>query len=51
LRMSRFDPFRICLRYRKDFAETKPNRITGDFFANELQDGGFWEPDAKVLRA
>jgi hypothetical protein len=41
LRMSRFDPFPISLRYRKDFAATRPNRITGDFFANELQDGGF----------
>jgi hypothetical protein len=36
-----FDPFPICLRYRKDFAATRPNRITGNFFANELQDGGF----------
>jgi hypothetical protein len=44
--MSRFNPFPICLRYRKDFAETRPNRITGDF-ANELQDGGFCTPMPK----
>ena len=28
LRMSRFRLFPICLTYRKDFAETRPNRIT-----------------------
>jgi hypothetical protein len=42
LGMSRFDPFPISLKYRRDFAKTSRNRITGDFFANELQDGGFW---------
>ena len=41
LGMSRFDPFPISLKYRRDFAKTSRNRITGDFFANELQDGGF----------